>query len=221
MITTQFGQVPDVAFEELKQIRGQIQQPQPQQQQPTSLAFFAPNFVSNTMTPSINASSTNDSLFLSSNPARPTARDTTINSTTNTTRSRSLANTNTANRSSVVAASTNVSNPAYQTPIFTTNKQAFSTPTRFGVSRINPPPLSSTLSTLNTATPSGSSSSSYITRNLPISTAPNVRSRANPQSTNAASVVPNPTNSTSTNNPTPRSHYETTYRSSFIKPLVP
>lgn len=219
MIPTQFGQVPDVAFEELRQIRGQTQQ------QPTSLPFFAPTFVSNNMTPSINASSTNDSLFLSSNPARPTARDVAVNPSTNTIRSRSLANgnANTPNRSSVLAASTNVSNPSYQTPIFATNKQTFATPTRFGIGRINPPPsLPTTINTLNTSLPSGSSSSSYITRNLPISTSPNIRSRVNPQSTSISSILPNQTtNSSSTNNPIPRSHYETTYRSSFIKPLVP
>jgi hypothetical protein len=216
VIPTQFGHVPDVAFEEIKQMRNQ------QQQQPVSLPFYAPTFVSTTSNPSINSPSSNDSLFLSSNQARPTARENPIINPTGTIRSRSLANTYT-NRASVAAASTNVSNPAYQTPIFVTNKQSFSTPTRYGIGRINPPPV-----VTNNSLPSGPSSSSTSTyfnnRSLPISTSINIRHRANPhsQQSNVPAALSNPSSSTTTaNNGQPRSHYETTYRSSFIKPLAP
>jgi len=216
VIPTQFGHVPDVAFEEIKQMRYQ------QQQQPVSLPFFAPTFVSTTSSPSINTPSNNETLFLSSNQARPTARDVSVNNSTGTSRSRSLVN-NQANRSSIAAASTNVSNPAYQTPLFTTNKQTFLTPTRFGIGRLNPP-------TTNNSNPSGpsSSSTSYISnRNLPISTSPNIKHRTNPhqQQSTAAAGLSNPSSlaatTTTANNGQQRSHYETTYRSSFIKPLVP
>jgi hypothetical protein len=213
VIPTQFGHVPDVAFEEIKQMRYQ------QQQQPVSLPFFAPTFVSTTSSPSINTPSNNETLFLSSNQARPTARDVSINNSIGTSRSRSLVN-NQTNRSSIAAASTNVSNPAYQTPLFTTNKQTFLTPTRFGIGRLNP----------NNSNPSGpsSSSTSYVSsRNLPISTSPNIKHRTNPhqQQSTAAAGLSNPSSlaatTTTANNGQQRSHYETTYRSSFIKPLVP
>jgi hypothetical protein len=217
VIPTQFGHVPDVAFEEIKQMRYQ------QQQQPVSLPFFAPTFVSTTSSPSINTPSNNETLFLSSNQARPTARDVSVNNSTGgTSRSRSLAN-NQTNRSSIAAASTNVSNPAYQTSLFTTNKQTFLTPTRFGIGRLNPP-------TTNNSNPSGpsSSSTSYISnRNLPISTSPNIKHRTNPhqQQSTAAAGLSNSSSlaatTTTANNGQQRSHYETTYRSSFIKPLVP
>jgi hypothetical protein len=218
VISTQFGYVPDVAFEEIKQMRNPQQQQQ--QQQPMPLSFYAPTFVSSTSSPSINSPSSNDSLFLSSNQARPTARELPGNNNTGTIRSRSLANSN-INRASVVAASTNVSNPSYQTPLFATNKQNYSTPTRFGIGRINPPPLIA-----NNALPSGpslSSTSSYINnRNLTISTSPNIRQRTNPHpQNNVATALSNPSSTTTTNNGQQRSHYETTYRSSFIKPLAP
>jgi hypothetical protein len=214
VISTQFGHIPDIAFEELKQMRNQ------QLQQPVSLPFYAPTFVSTTSNPSINSSSNNETLYLSSNPTRPTARDIPGNNSTGSLRSRSLAN-NTTNRSAIVVASTNVSNPASQTPLFVTNKQTYSTPTRFGMSRVNPPPPPPT----NNSHSSGSIS--YINnRNLPISTSPNIRHRVNPQpqSTTVTAAVSNPsltTTPTATNNGQQRTHYETTYRSSFIKPLVP
>lgn len=224
MIPTQFGHIPDVAFEEIRQMRNQPPPP-PIQQQPVSLPFYAPTFVSTTTNPSINSPSNNDSLFLSSNQARPTARDVPINNFASTIRSRSLAN-NTANRLSIVAASTNVSNPAYQTPLFVTNKPSFSTPTRFGIGRLNPPPVVPTTTIISNNSlpivPSSSSASYVNNRNLPISTSPNIRYRSNPhpQQSTVANGLSNPT-ATTINNGQPRSHYETTYRSSFIKPLVP
>ncbi len=212
MISTQFGHVPDVAFEEIKQMRSQ--------QQPVSLPFFAPTFVSTSSNPSINSSSNNDTLFLTSNQTRPTVREVPVNNSTGTSRSRSLAN-NTTNRTSVAAASTNLNNPVYQAPLLV-NKQTYLTPTRFGIGRINPPPSIPT----NNSLPSGPSSSStaYINnRNLPISTSPNIRYRSNPhqQQPSIATALSNPTSSITTNNSQQNSHYETTYRSSFIKPLVP
>jgi hypothetical protein len=219
VISTQFGHVPDVAFEEIKEMRSQ-------QQQPVSLPFFAPTFVSTSSNPRINSHSNSDTLFLSSNQSRPTVRDVPVNNSTGTLRSRSLAN-NTTNRTSVAAASTNVNNPIYQTPLVVTNKQTYLTPTRFGIGRINPPPpQQSTITTANNSLPSGPSSSStgYINnRNLPISTSPNIRYRPNPpqQQSTLATTLSNPTSSSTKNNDQQRSHYETTYQSSFIKPLVP
>lgn len=222
MISSQFGTVPDVALEEIKQLRNQ------QQQQPVSLPFYAPTFAPTISSPSITSPSSNDSLFLSSNQTRPTVRDVPSNNSTGTIRSRSLA-VNANNRSSVVAApnsnNNNNNNPAYQTPIFATNKQAFSTPTRFVVGQINPPPLSTSNNNLSSG--SNSSSTSYYNhRNLPISTSPNIRPRANPyqqqQPSSVATALSNPSSTTNagTNGPT-RGHYETTYRSSFAKSLIP
>jgi len=186
------------------------------QHQPVSLPFYAPTFVTTATNPSINSSSNNDTLFLSSNQTRPTARDVPVNNSTGTSRSRSLAN-NTTNRPSVVASSTNVSNPTYQSPIFSTNKQTYLTPTRFGISRLNPPSQPT-----NNSLPSGSNS--YVSnRNLPISTSPNIKHRTNhhQQQTTVPAAVSNSSSTAATNNGQQRSHYETTYRSSFIKPLVP
>ncbi|CAF2307249.1 unnamed protein product [Rotaria sp. Silwood2] len=212
MIPTQFGHVPDVAFEEIKQMRNQQQQ----QQQPASLPFFAPTFASTLNNPSINSSTTNDTLFLSSSQSRPTARDITITNSTGTTRSRSLAS-NAVNRPTIMANSTNVNNSIYQTPLVTTNKQLFSTPTRYGISRLNP-----SMTTINSSLPLGptSSQNSYAsTRTLPITTSPNIKQRNNHY--HQPATVTATLSNTSTNNEQQRSHYETTYRSSFIKPLVP
>jgi hypothetical protein len=210
VIPTQFGHVPDVAFEEIRQIRNQQQQEQP----PASLPFYAPTFVSTTTN---NTTANNNNLYQS----RSTTRELPANNSSGTVRARSLAP-NTATRQSVVAASTNVSNPAYQTPLFATNKQTYLTPTRFGISRLNPGP-----STQNIVPPGPSSSSnSYASnRSLPISTSPNIKHRTNQphhyhnqQQATVSAALSNPS---ATSNGQQRSHYETTYRSSFIKPLVP
>ena len=221
MISSQFGTVPDVALEEIKQLRNQ------QQQQPVSLPFYAPTFAPTTSSPSITTPSSNDSLFLSSNQTRPTVRDVPSMNSTGTVRSRSLA-ANTNNRPAInPAPNSNNTNPAYQTPIFATNKQAFPTPTRFLVGPINPPPLSTSNNNLSSG-PISSSTSYYNHRNLPISTSPNIRPRANPyqqqqqQQPSVATALSNPLSTTNTaNNGPPRGHYETTYRSSFAKSLIP
>ncbi|CAF3975595.1 unnamed protein product [Rotaria sordida] len=211
VIPTQFGHVPDVAFEEIKQLRNQ------QQQQPASLPFLAPTFASTLTNPSINSPTTDDTLFLSSNQTRPTARDISITNSTGTTRSRSLAP-NTINRPSIISTSTNINNSIYQTPLPTTNKQLYSTSTRYGINRLNP-----SITTINNSIPLGSNSSQNLytnTRGLPISTSPNIKQRNNHshQSTTMTATLSNPS---TINNEQQRSHYETTYRSSFIKPLVP
>ncbi|CAF1059906.1 unnamed protein product [Adineta steineri] len=218
MVSTQFGYIPDVAYEEIKKMYDEDEQRQQNPPQPASLPFFAPSFTSNTRTPSINAPSSNNSLYLSSNHTRPIVRDPPPSNAINTIRSRSLA-ANAANRASVVAASTNVSNPAYQTPLFATNKQTFTSPTRYG-SNPSPPPAP-----VNNSFPLGPTSStvSYAnSRSLPISTSPNVRVRTNyhqPQANNASNI-PNPSLMIKSSDQQ-RSNYETTYRASFIKPLIP
>lgn len=221
MIPTQFGLVPDVAFDEIKQIRNQQPPPPPPQpqQQPASLPFFAPTFVSTLTSPSINNPTTNDTLFLSSNQTRPTARDANINNSNNT-RSRSLAPA-TINRPTVVTVSTSNNNSINQPPIFTTNKQTFSMPTRYGVTRLNPAAAAT-----NGSVPPGPSSSqnSFIsTRGVQVTTSPNIKrtSNAPPPTVITATLSNAPAPTTTTTNNEQRSHYETTYRASFIKPLVP
>jgi hypothetical protein len=208
VISTQFGHIPDIAYEEIKRMHDE-QQAQPPQ--PASLPFFAPSFVSNTRSPSINASSNNNTLFLSSNQTRPIDRDLSPNNSISVARTRSFAS-NAPHRTSVVAASTNVSNPVYQTPLFATNKQTASNPPRVGTNRSSPPPG-----------PNSSSSSYAMNRSLPISTSPNVRHRTNRQQQaqpTVANALSNPS-LTIGNNGQPRSNYETTYRASFIKPIIP
>ncbi len=196
MIPTQFGNVPDVALEEIKQWRAQQQQQQQNGLIPTS-SFGS---ISNTTSETI------------SNQVRPTARDLSINSSNGLVRSRSLALNNTVRPS--------IANPAYQTSLLTTNKQSFLTPTRFGVSRL----LTGGIPNNNShVLPPASSSTSYASnRSLPISTVPNIKNRHtnnhnhhHPPSVTVNSVA------TTANNDQQRPHYETTYRSSFLKPLVP
>ncbi|UJR26283.1 hypothetical protein I4U23_007621 [Adineta vaga] len=218
MISTQFGHIPDVAYEEIKQLYNEDQQRQ--QPQPASLPFYAPTFASsNTRSPSINTVSNNNNSYLSSNQARSSPREMPGTNGSSTVRSRSLAP-NLTNRSSVLAASTNISNPVYQTPLFETNKVTYSSSTRQNTTnRSNPSPL-----TINNSSPSGSnvSSISYAgNRNLPISTSPNVRSRMTyHQQQQQPSTNPANTSLMIGNNDQRRSNYETTYRASFIKPLI-
>ncbi|CAF0816017.1 unnamed protein product [Adineta ricciae] len=222
MISTQFGQIPDVAYEEIKQLYDEDQQRQ--QPQPTSLPFYAPTFATSnngaTRSPAISTiSSNNSNINFPSNQTRSSPRDLPVNNSPAAARSRSLAS-NAANRSAVIAASTNISNPEYQTPLFETNRFTNASPTRYNpTSRSNPSPL-----TINNSSPSRSnvSSISYAgNRNLPISTSPNVRSRMvhHQQSLNVPSADRN-TSLMIRNNGQQRSNYETTYRSSFIKPLI-
>lgn len=205
MIPTQFGNVPDVAFEEIKQFRAQ------QQQQQTG-SIHAPTSSFAPTNPSNITSDTN------SNQIRPSARDLSLNPANGLVRSRSLA-ANTGTRPSVAAASTYLSNPSHQTPIFGTNKHSFMTPNRYGVGRLF------TNNNSHPPAPSSSSTSFATNRSLPVNTSLNIKSRHtnnysrhHPPSVtvNTAAVT-----ATGTNNDQHRSHYETTYRASFIKPLAP
>jgi hypothetical protein len=210
VIPTQFGNVPDVAFEEIKEIRAQQQQ-----QQPGSIPIPTSSFASTISNPNNTTSDPN------SIQTRSTARDSSVNNSNNLARSRSLAS-NTNVRPSIAAASTYVSNPAYQTPLFATNKQqSFLSPPRFGVNRFltggptnnNPLPPA----------PSTSSTSYASNRSLPISTSPNIKYRHGNHHNhhhNQPAVTINSA-ATATNNEQTRPHYETTYRASFIKPLAP
>jgi len=212
MIPTQFGNVPDIAFEEIKQLRAL------QQQQGGLISLPVSSLVSTNNNP-VNSSNTPSETI--SNQTRSTTRDSSVNQSNGLARSRSLAS-----KTSVAAASTYVSNPAYQTPLFATNKQSFFTPTRFGVSRL----LTSGIPNNNSIPPAPSTSStSYASnRSLPISTAPNIKHRHtnnnhhhhhNHNHNHPPTVLVN--SATTTNNDQRRPHYETTYRASFIKPLAP
>ncbi len=207
VIPTQFGNVPDVAFEELKQLRAQ------QQQQSGSINLSTTSFTSSTNNP---VNSSND---IPANPIRPSARDLTIAHANTLVRSRSLASNSTA-RPSIPASSTYPSNPAHQTPLFTTNKQSFLTPTRLGVGRLLTGGIPNNNSHL--PTPSSSSNSYTSNRNLPISTSPNIKPRhTNNLNHHSPTVTINSTTTTTANNDQKRQTYETTYRASFIKPLAP
>ncbi len=216
MIPTQFGNVPDVALEEIKQFRAQ------QQQQLGSIPLQSLPFasISNNL---VNSSNTTSDTI--ANQIRSTNRDLSINSSNALVRSRSLA-TNAAPRPSIVNTSSFVVNPTHQTPLLTTNKQSFfSGPTRFGVSRL----LTNGIPNNNLLPPGPSTSSSSYgsNRSLPISTSPNIRPRHihihnnnNNNSHHPPSITINSATTTTTNDQQ-RPHYETTYRTSFLKPLVP
>ena len=215
MIKTQFGHLPDVAVEELKQTR---QQPY----QPASLPFSPPSFVTPLSTSSSAASSAygnHDTLFVPSQQTRASVYDSNVSNPAGSVRSRSLASNATA-RSSIVPPSYASSNySAYQTPSPASNKPSYLTPTRFDVSRLNPG-----LSLTNTlpASSSSSSMSHMNNRSFPISTSPNVKHRSSytPHQPSPSAATSALTNSSAYNGQQ-RSPYETTYRASFIKPLIP
>lgn len=190
MIPTQFGHIPDLAFEEIKQLRAQ----QAQVQQPGSIPFSSSVFgtAAPTATPPESTTRTN-------------ARELSINHLNGIVRSRSLAS-NSTSRPSVPPLSTNGNHSIFPSTKITTN--------RFGLNRV--------MTGTGPSNPPGPSSSamSYAShRSLPISTSPNIKPRPGghhpPQhattTTAAATVSTDPQ----------RPHYETTYRSSFIKPLAP
>lgn len=207
MVPTQFGNVPDVAWEELKQIRAQQQQ---------QIGSIPP--------PAASLASTTDAIPSS---IRSTARDATIAQANNLVRSRSLA-ANSIARPSAAASSTHVSNPAQQTLLFTTNKPSFLTPTRFGVGRLTANNLS-----INNSHPSGpsTSSTSYASsRSLPVNNSSPLKNRYNnahnhhshyPPTVTINAPATTTTSAAATNNDQQRSVYETTYRASFFKPLAP
>ena len=216
MVPTQFGNVPDVAWEELKQIRTQ------QQQQIGSIPAPGSSFASTTN--NHQPASTTDVI---SSLARPTARDATIAHANNLVRSRSLAANSTA-RPSVAASSTHVSNPAQQTLLFTTNKPSFLTPTRFGVGRLTTNNLS--INNSHAPGPSSSSTSYASNRSLPVNTSSPLKNRYSnahnhhshyPPTVTINAPATTTTSTAATNNDQQRSVYETTYRASFFKPLAP
>ena len=187
MIPTQFGHIPDLAFEEIKQLRAQ----QAQVQQPGSIPFSSPVFgtAAPTATPPESTTRTN-------------ARELSINHLNGIVRSRSLAS-NSTSRPAVPPLSTNGNHSIFPSTKATTN--------RFGLHRVM---TGAGAVAANPPGPSSSSSMSYAShRSLPISTAPNIKPRPGHHPSQHA---------TSTVNTDPqRPHYETTYRSSFIKPLAP
>lgn len=221
VVPTQFGNVPDVAWEEVKQIRAQQQQ-----QQTGSIPAPVSSLAS-----SSTASQANTTDVLPSS-TRATSRDATVAHANSLVRSRSLAANSTARPSAAAMAtaapSTHVSNPAQQTLLFTTNKPSFLTPTRFGVGRLT----ANNLATNNAHPPGPSSSSTSYTsnRSLPVNTSSNFKSRYanthNHHSHYGPTVTINApatttTSTAATNNDQQRSVYETTYRASFFKPLAP
>ena len=212
VIKTQFGHLPDVALEELKQTR---QQPY----QPASLPFSPPSFVTPISSTASSAYANHDTLFVPSNQTRASVYDSTASNPTGSVRSRSLASNATA-RSSIVPPSYANPNPsAYQSSSLASSKPSFLTPTRFDVSRLNPG-----LSVTNTLPASSSSSSmSYMNnRSFPISTSPNLKYRsAYAQQPPSGSAGPGALTNSSAYSGQQRSPYETTYRASFIKPLIP
>jgi len=215
VIPTQYGNVPDVAFEEIKQFTAQQQQPGP-------IPLSTTSFVSNISNPANSSTTISDTI---SNQTRPGARDLFGNSSNGLTRSRSLAYHSAARPPAAAAASTYINNPAYQTPLFPTNKQTFQTPNRYGVSRF----LSNGTSSNNLLSPgSHTSLSTYgSNRSIPIGIPSNIKHRYSTHHhphhhhhhhtpngvSNSATATPN--------NDQQLPRYETTYRSSFIKPLAP
>ncbi|CAF4147548.1 unnamed protein product [Rotaria sp. Silwood2] len=202
LISTQFGNVPDVAYEEIKQLRAQQQ-------------FGSIPLSTTALTPAINNSSnsSNTNIDTISNQTRPTVRDISINHSNGVLRSRSL---NSNNRPTIAPASTYINNSVYQASLLTTNKQTFLTPARFGVHRS----LTNGASHNNNILPPGpsTSSSSYISnRSLPTT----IKHRHMNNNRNHPSTVTINTAATTINNDEQRLNYETTYRASFFKPLVP
>ncbi|CAF1109701.1 unnamed protein product [Adineta steineri] len=215
MIPTQYGNVPDVAFEEIKQYTTQQQQ-----QQPGSIPIPTSSYASTISNPASGITISND---IASSQTRSVSRDVYANHSSGLTRSRSLAGPPNS-RPSVAAASTYISNPAYQTPMFTTNRQTFLAPTRFGVSRLlnnNAPAHHNSFSSGSTIYASN--------RHVPLGVPANVKHRFTPHHPHhhphyhhyhTPSVATNSVTET-LNNDQQRSRYDTTYRSSFIKPLAP
>ncbi|CAF0889701.1 unnamed protein product [Adineta ricciae] len=216
MVPTQYGNVPDVAFEEIQQYEAQ------HQRQTGSPPVSTSAFASTTSNP-INSSVTSSDIL--SSQSRTNGRDAHPSSTTSVTRSRSLASQSTI-RPSVAAASTYVSNPSYQTPLFTTNRQPFHASTRPAVNRLttitNPP---------NSHSFSSGSTIYSSSRTIPVSIPANVKHRYTPHHphhqhhhVHQHHHLPNETTNSITSaasNDQQRARYDTTYRSSFIKPLIP
>ncbi|CAF0929665.1 unnamed protein product [Rotaria sordida] len=230
MIPTQFGNVPDVAYEEIKQLRAQ-------QQQLGTISLSTSSFTSTINNNSTNSSNTN--IDTNSNQTRPTNRDTSINHSNGVLRSRSL---NSNGRPTIAPASTYINNSVYQSPLLTTNKQTFLTPARLGIHRSfnngtahnnnnnnnnnnhtnnnNHNHTTTTNNNNNTLPPVPSISSTSYVSNRSLPTAIKHRHMTNNRN-HPSTVTINTAAATTINNDEQHSTYETTYRSSFFKPLVP
>ncbi|CAF1259230.1 unnamed protein product [Rotaria sp. Silwood1] len=207
MIPTQFGNVPDVAYEEIKQLRAQ---------QPFGSIPLSTTSLSSTINNSINSSNTNTDTI--SNQTRTTVRDTSINHSNAVVRSRSL---NSNNRPTIAPSSTYINNSVYQTPLYTTNKQTFLTPARFGLHRSFTNGASHNNSLLPPA--QSTSSTSYVSNRILPTTIKHrhMNNNNNNNNRNHPSTVTISAVGTTINNDEQRSVYETTYRASFFKPLDP
>lgn len=212
MVPTQYGNVPDVAFEEIKAYTAQ-------QQQSGSIALPTVSFVSGINNPTNSSMTFSDTI---SNSARPTARDLLGHNSSVLARSRSLASHSTA-RPTVAAVSTYGNNSTYQTPLFPTNKPAFQTPTRYGINR-----ALSNSTQHNNALPSGSYTSSPTYnhhRSIPLGVPANIKHRYpthyHPHSHHHSTNSVNNSAAATPNHDQQRPRYDTTYRTSFIKPLSP
>lgn len=218
MIPTQFGSVPDIAYEEIKQLRAQ----QPQ------LGTMPLSTVSLTSTNNNTTNSNNANSDTSTNQTRTTVREISLNNSNSVARSRSLASTINS-RPSVAAASTYINNSIYQTPLFNNHKQAY-TGTRFGVNRSythsgshnnhnnhnhnnnnNPLPPG----------PSTSSASHASNRSLMINGGTHGKHRHTNNHRHHPSTVTVNAAATTVHAAEKRSNFETTYRASFFKPLIP
>ena len=203
VIPTQFGHIPDIAFEEIKQIRAQQSPPQ----QPGPLPYSTPTFGGPSPASNSPAQAPASLAEPLSNANRTTSRDLSINHLNGIVRSRSLAANSTA-RPAVAPVSSNANGSAYQTSLFPSNKSTYLPPTRFGLNRLM---STGAANAVNPPLPTSSAMSYASNRSLPISTQPNIKPRPGNHHQPSTSINPDPQ----------RPHYETTYRSSFIKPLAP
>lgn len=205
MIPTQFGHIPDIAFEEIKQLRAQ----QSQVQQPGSLPYATSTFGGSASASASNPSAQGPAPLVEpvSNGNRLNGRDLSVNHLNGIVRSRSLAS-NSTSRPAVAPASSNANSSAYQPSLFPSNKSTYLPPTRYGLNRLVSGPANG-----NPPLPSSSAMSYASNRSLPISTQPNIKPRPGNHHHHHGSTTVNPDPQ--------RPHYETTYRSSFIKPLAP
>lgn len=212
VVTTQYGLVPDIAFDEMKQIRQPVSIPLP-----VSLPFAPPTFQSITP-PTINFNQPfPEQPSLLSNPARGTIRDTTISGTNVTARSRSLAP-NPLLRSTFEPTAINLNNPTSRIPVLPQAKQSHLNPTKFDIRRLNPG-ITAPLPMPTAPAPPANSSMSYASsRSLPVNSSSQIKPIDDLSPRGQPNLLsPRQSNYPSRQNP----QYETTYRASFIKPLVP
>ena len=193
MIPTQFGHIPDLAFEEIKQLRAQ----QAQLAQQSSLPFSTASLG---LSPTLNVNNSND---LANNLTRTAARDLSITHLNGVVRSRSLASNST--RPQIGSFGNGANSTVYSTGLFSNHKPANSSSNRYGIMRSG----TGTINNNNPPAPASSSLSYASNRSVPVHSSTHARPR--PANRSSATVNHDPQ----------RPHYETTYRSSFIKPLAP